>query len=68
MDNNTVIGERTDQTTKLVYLHNLCCECESKDCQYNHDGECRFALVHERKPNITDENGCADYIWTGPRA
>ena len=38
-----------------------CFECESHSCSYNHEGECRFALVHERKPGITDEDGCIDY-------
>lgn len=44
-------------------LKELCFECESHDCQFNHGGECRFALVHERKPNITDEDGCTDYDY-----
>ena len=50
--------ERTDQAAKLVYLKQLCFECETCDCTYNHDGECRYALVHERKPEITEEDGC----------
>ena len=52
--------DRTDQIAKLVYLDELCFECESQTCQFNHGGECRFALVHERKPVITEENGCTD--------
>jgi len=36
-------------------------ECESCDCCYNHGGECRFAMVHERKPRIDDDGGCIDY-------
>ena len=50
--------DRTDQVAKLVYLKQLCFECETCDCTYNHDGECRYALVHERKPEITEEDGC----------
>ena len=53
--------DRTDQVAKLVYLKRLCIECESQTCQYNHGGECRFALVHERKARITDDDGCVDY-------
>ena len=55
--------DHTDQLAKLVYLKQLCIECESQTCQYNHRGECRFALVHERKARITDDNGCIDYDY-----
>ena len=55
--------DRTDQIAKLAYLKQFCIECESKTCQFNHGGECRFALVHERKPRITDEDGCIDYDY-----
>ena len=55
--------DRTDQLAKLVYLKQLCIECESQTCQYNHGGECRFALVHERKARITDDDGCIDYDY-----
>lgn len=55
--------DRTDQLAKLVYLKQLCIECESQTCQYNHRGECRFAMVHERKARITDDEGCIDYDY-----
>lgn len=55
--------DRTDQLTKLAYLKQLCIECESQTCQYNHGGECRFALLHERKPKINDVDGCIDYDY-----
>lgn len=55
--------DRTDQFAKMVYLKQLCIECESSTCQYNHGGECRFALVHERKPRINDVDGCIDYDY-----
>lgn len=51
------------ETKRLYGLSKLCFECESKSCQYNHSGECRFALVHERKARITDEDGCIDYDY-----
>lgn len=51
------------ETCRLYGLKKLCFECESKDCQFNHGGECRFALVHERKPRITDDDGCTDYDY-----
>lgn len=55
--------DRTDTTSKLLYLKQLCTECEGRGCTYNHDGECRFALVHERKPEINDTDGCVDYDY-----
>lgn len=45
---------------RLEYLIQFCMECESTSCQFNHNGECRFALVHEREPRINDHNGCVD--------
>lgn len=55
--------DRTPETAKLLYLKQLCFECESSSCQYNHQGECRFAMVHERKPRINDTDGCIDYDY-----
>lgn len=55
--------DRTPETAKLLYLKQLCIECESQTCQFNHGGECRFALVHERKPRINDVDGCIDYDY-----
>ena len=31
-----------------------CDVCESCTCAYNRDGICRFSLVHDRPPNITE--------------
>lgn len=56
--------DRTSDTAKLIYLKQLCMECERMGCTYNHAGECRFALVHERKPEINDIDGCVDYDYT----
>lgn len=55
--------DRTDVMARMVYLKQLCVECGSHDCLFCHDGECRFAMVHERKPRISDEDGCADYAY-----
>ncbi len=55
--------ERTDQLMKLMYLKQFCIECESVTCPYNHGGECRFALVHERRPQINDTDGCIDFDY-----
>lgn len=55
--------DRTPETAKLLYLKQHCIECESHSCQFNHGGECRFALVHERKPRINDVDGCIDYDY-----
>lgn len=51
-----------EKVEKLVRLGDLCFECETSDCHFNRNGICRFALVHERKPRITDDDGCIDYI------
>lgn len=53
------------ESRRLYGLSKLCFGCESKDCQFNHDGECRFAMVHEEKPNISDERGCLSYEYRG---
>lgn len=53
----------TVKASELMLMKHLCFECESKDCQFNHGGECRFSLVHERKPRITDDDGCTDYDY-----
>lgn len=45
---------------KLLRLRRMCFECESSYCAYNNKGECRFPLVKERKPKITEEDGCTD--------
>ena len=55
--------DRTPEAAKLLYLKQLCPECESTFCQFAHNGLCRFPLVHERKPRITDEDGCIDYDY-----
>lgn len=43
--------------------NNNCFECESTGCVFNHDGECRFSLVHERRPKITEADGCIDSVY-----
>lgn len=32
--------DRTDQIAKAVYLKQLCIECKSQTCRFNHGGEC----------------------------
>lgn len=59
--------DRTDEVSKLLYLKRICEECEGHGCTYNHNGECRFALVHERKPEINDIDGCVDYDYAEGR-
>ena len=53
------------EARRLYGLLKLCFECESTSCQFNHGGECRFALVHERKPRINDYDGCIGYDYKG---
>lgn len=37
-------------------------DCETKDCAYNRNGECRFASFKNRPPHITEENGCIEGV------
>ena len=53
------------ESKRLYGLSKLCFGCESKDCQFNHDGECRFAMVHELKPSISEHRGCLSYEYRG---
>lgn len=55
--------DRTEDIAKLLYLSERCDYCDSSNCYFNHRGECRFPLVHERAPRIDDENGCIDYDY-----
>ena len=55
--------DRTDHFAKMVYLEQLCPDCESLSCGFNRSGVCRFPLVHERKPRINDVDGCIDYDY-----
>lgn len=58
-------ASHTPKAARLLYYKQLCCECESTDCTYNHGGECRFALVHECRPDVNEESGCLDYKFNG---
>lgn len=50
-----------EKVKKVIQLADLCSECETADCCFNQKGFCRFALIHERKPTITEDGGCVDY-------
>ena len=52
--------DRTDLIARLVYLNGLCDECDSETCAYNEDGVCKYPLVHGRKPQFTERDGCVD--------
>lgn len=54
--------DRTDEIAKLLYLKQLCHECDVDTCRYFFDGKCRFALVHERKP-IARNNDCEEFDY-----
>lgn len=51
------------ETKRLYGLSKFCNDCDSLDCQFNKDGACRFALVHERGPAINDDGGCLEYCF-----
>lgn len=52
--------DRTPEAARLLYLKQLCTKCETLHCRFNYSGECRFALVHERKPHGYDTHSCID--------
>lgn len=56
------------KVNKLIKLGDMCGDCESSDCAFNSGGVCRFALVHERGPEITEEDGCIDYNYREGKA
>ena len=51
------------ETKRLYGLSKLCFGCESTDCQFNCGGQCRFAMVHEVKPSISEHSGCLSYEY-----
>ena len=53
--------DRVDHFAQLIYLDGLCFWCESKDCAFNNDGVCRYALVAKEAPTITDDHGCKSF-------
>lgn len=53
------------ETKRLYELKKLCLECEGHGCYFNYQGECRFPMVYERKPEINDIDGCLDYDYSG---
>lgn len=57
-----VAGDEQDNTQETLPSQNDCLECESLDCAYNRDGICRFSLVYDRVPNITENDGCVEFV------
>lgn len=51
------------KVSKLIKLGDMCNDCESYGCAFNSGGICRFALVHERWPLITEEDGCKEGVF-----
>lgn len=47
------------ESKRLYALKKKCSACTDTGCAYNHKGECRFALVHEREP---DPSSCIGYF------
>lgn len=54
-------GTDAREAELLYKLRQSCIECESKDCCFNNEGECRFPMVYERQPAITDNDGCTEF-------
>lgn len=59
--------ERTPETAKLLYQKRLCFAYQSSDCRFNCNGECRFPLVHGRKPHFNNQGVCTDCIRNGSK-
>ena len=57
-----VAGNERDNAQDTLPSQNDCLECESLDCAYNRDGICRFPLVYDRVPNITEDDGCVEFV------
>ena len=56
------IEDYVPEMKRLYGLSKMGSVCESKDCAFNRNGQCRFTLVHGRRPEITDDGGCAGYV------
>lgn len=54
--------DRTDTTSKLLYLKQLCTECEAEHCVFNPQGICKLPFVTGAAPRLSDD-GCADYCY-----
>lgn len=54
----------TNELSKLEALHDECFECMSVDCCFNYGEECRYPMVHEEAPPITETDGCLAYYCT----
>lgn len=57
-----VAGDEQKNTQETLLSQKGCLECESLDCAYNRDGICRFPLVYDRVPNITEDDGCVEFV------
>lgn len=50
------------EISKLAILKRLCFDCDTDDCVFNFNGECRFAFVRQRAPIIVDDEGCLEGV------
>lgn len=55
-------ADRTPEAAKLLYLKQLCIECEAHNCAFNPKGICLYPFVGERKPELNDD-GCVDFCY-----
>lgn len=47
---------------ELLDREAMCEECESRDCAYNFTGICHLPLVFGVPANVTEEDGCLNFI------
>ncbi len=47
--------DRTAELAQLCAMKQLCVPCDQSTCVYNHNGECRYALVHAKAPELNRE-------------
>ncbi len=66
MDKAISSREDLDNIARLLYLDSLAIECGTAACAYNADGICRFALINDRAPRITEDDGCTEGVIRMP--
>lgn len=53
--------DRTPVFAELAYYQALCPECDTRDCAF-WNGVCRMPMIAGKKPFITDDDGCKNYM------
>lgn len=71
LDMNIAIKENPDmknsiqpamQIKILAENADMCFECDAEHCAFNPKGICKFPLVYDCVPEMTEEDGCLDML------